>query len=108
MRNEPGKGHRIYRLYFNEEDPSDVALQRWIWSLPSRKRGHIIKTILRKQLTDWGRMKGRIGKARAPLLTRRPVSQRALRAPETQEPVGAPNEIQSLINRAFASKGSTT
>ena len=52
MRNEPGKGHRIYRLYFNEEDPSDVALRRWIWSLPTRKRGHIVKSILRKQLAD--------------------------------------------------------
>ena len=106
MRNKPGKGHRIYRLYFNEEDPSDVALRRWIWSLPKRKRGHILKSILRKQLADWGRMKGRRG-VRVPRQTQRRFSQRTIRAPETQEPIASANDIQSMINRAFASKTST-
>lgn len=103
MRNEPGKGHRIYRLYFNEEDSSDVALRRWIWSLPARKRGHIIKSILRKQLADWGRMKGRRG-VRVPRQTRRRFSHRTIRAPETQEPIASANDIQSMINRAFPSR----
>lgn len=103
MRNEPGKGHRIYRLYFNEVDPSDVALRRWIWSLPPRKRGHIVKSILKKQLADWGKMKGRRG-VRVPRQTLRRFSQRTIRAPETQKPTASNDDIQSLINRAFASK----
>lgn len=105
MRNEPGKGHRIYRLYFNEEDPSDVALRRWIWSLPARKRGHIIKSILRKQLTDWGRMKGRRG-TRTLRHIKQTASQRTICAAETPEPIASDNDIQSLINRAFASNTS--
>ena len=52
MRDEPDKRCHIYRLYFNEENPSDIALRRWIWSLQSRNRGHIIKNISKKQLTD--------------------------------------------------------
>ncbi|CAE6733253.1 conserved hypothetical protein [Nitrospira defluvii] len=107
MRNEPGKGHRIYRLYFNEEDPSDVALRRWIWSLPTRKRGHIVKSILRKQLADWGRMKGRRG-VRKPRQIQRRVSERTLRASKPQRPIPATNEIQSLINQAFASTRSAS
>lgn len=103
MRNEPGKGHRIYRLYFNEEDPSDVALRRWIWSLPARKRGHIIKSILRKQLADWGRMKGRPG-TRTVGQINRAGSRCTIRAPETQKPTASNDEIQSLINRAFMSR----
>lgn len=103
MRNEPGKGHRIYRLYFNEEDPSDIALRRWIWSLPARKRGHIVKSILRKQLADWGRMKARRG-TRALRQTERRFSQRTIRAPETQKPNASANDIQFMINRAFAMK----
>lgn len=103
MRNEPGKGHRIYRLYFNEEDPSDIALRRWIWSLPARKRGHIVKSILRKQLADWGRMKARRG-TRALRQTERRFSQPTIRAPETQEPNASANDIQFMINRAFAMK----
>lgn len=106
MRDEPGKGCRIYRLYFNEEDPSDVALRRWIWSLPTRKRGHIIKSILRKQLADWGRMKGR-RVTRTPRPIKRTGSQRAIRAPETPKPSASNNDIQSLLNRAFASKAPT-
>ena len=106
MRDEPGKGHRIYRLYFNEEDPSDVALRRWIWSLPARKRGHIVKSILRNQLADWGRMKGR-RVARAPRQTQPRFSQRTIRAPETQKQITSAKDIQSMINRAFASKTST-
>lgn len=103
MRNEPGKGHRIYRLYFNEEDPSDIALRRWVWSLPARKRGHIIKSILRKQLADWGRMKGRRG-TRALAQIKRTGSQRTMRAPKAHKPIVSNNDIQSLINRAFAMK----
>jgi hypothetical protein len=103
MRDEPGKGHRIYRLYFNEEDPSDIALRRWIWSLPARKRGHIVKSILRNQLADWGRMKGR-RVARGPRQTQPRFSQRTIRAPATQKPTASNDDIQSLINRAFASK----
>jgi hypothetical protein len=38
MRDEPDK--RCHRLYFNEENPLDIALRRWIWSLPSRNRCH--------------------------------------------------------------------
>ncbi|ALA59477.1 hypothetical protein [Nitrospira moscoviensis] len=106
MRKEPEKGHRIYRLYFNEEDPSDVALRRWIWSLPARKRGHIIKSILRKQLADWGRMKGR-RVTRTPQPIKRMGSQRTIRAHETPKPSASNNDIQSLLNRAFASKAST-
>jgi len=106
MRNEPWKGHRIYRLYFNEEDPSDVALRRWIWSLPVRKRGHIVKSILRKQLADWGRMKSRRG-TRTPRQTERRFSHGTIRAPETQKAIASNNDIQSLINQAFASKTST-
>ena len=105
MRDEPGKGCRIYRLYFNEEDPSDIALRRWIWSLPSRKRGHIIKSILRKQLTDWGRMKGRRG-ARTLGRVNQTSSRHTIRAPETPKPIDCNDDIQSLINRAFASKAS--
>ncbi len=107
MRNEPGKGHRIYRLYFNEEDPSDVALRRWIWSLPARKRGHIIKSILRKQLADWGRMKGRPVK---PLIRkgRRLVSSGTLHSPQPEKAFGDADQIQSMINQAFASKTSTS
>lgn len=107
MSDEPGKGCRIYRLYFSEEDPSDVALRRWIWSLPSRKRGYIIKSILRKQLIDWGRMKGRRVK---PLVRRgrRLVSPGTLPSPEPPKPISATDEIQSMLNRAFASKTSTT
>ena len=107
MRDEQGKGCRIYRLYFNEDDPSDVALRRWIWSLPSRKRGHIIKSILRKQLTDWGRMKGRGVK---PLVRRgrRLVSSGTLHSPEPEKPIGDVDQIQSMINRAFASKVSAS
>lgn len=107
MRDELGKGCRIYRLYFNEEDPSDVALRRWIWSLPARKRGHIVKGILRKQLADWGRMKSRRG-TRAPRQTERRFSQRTIRAPETQKPIATNDDIQSMINRAFASKDPTS
>lgn len=103
MRNEPGNGHRIYRLYFNEEDPSDVALRRWIWSLPARKRGHIVKSILRKQLADWGRLKGRRAAQKA-RQTQQPVLPPTPRAPEAQKPIAASNEIQSMINRAFISK----
>lgn len=103
MRDEPGKGCRIYRLYFSEADPSDVALRRWIWSLPSRKRGHIIKSILRKQFADWGRMKGRRG-TRVPRQTQRRFSQGTFGAREPQKPVACTNDIQSMINRAFASK----
>ena len=106
MRDEPGKGCRIYRLYFNEEDPSDVALRRWIWSLPARKRGHIIKSILRKQLADWGRMKSRRG-GRPLGYIRRTNSQRTIPATERQKSIIATNDIQSLLNRAFASKAST-
>lgn len=102
MRDEPGKGCRIYRLYFNEKDPSDVALRRWIWSLPSRKRGHIIKSILRKQLTDWGRMKGRRG-GRAPRHLKQRVSPRSLSSPRLAKSVGATDQIQSMINQAFGS-----
>ena len=106
MRDEPGRGCRIYRLYFNEEDPSDVALRRWIWSLPARKRGHIIKGILRKQLIDWGRMKGRRGIGTLGH-TKRKGSKRNIRTPETQKPIVSNNDIQSLINQAFTSKAST-
>lgn len=104
MRDEPGKGHRIYRLYFSEADPSDVALRRWIWSLPSRKRGHIIKSILRKQLADWGRMKGRRG-SRTLGDPKRQGLRRSTHAPETPKPA-CNNDIQAMINRAFASKPS--
>lgn len=107
MRDEPDKGCRIYRLYFSEEDPLDVALRRWIWSLPSRKRGHIIKSILRKQLADWGRMKGRRG-TRSLRQTRRPLVPRTFSPPEATRPISDTDQIQSLINRAFASKTSTT
>lgn len=103
MRDEPGKGCRIYRLYFSEADPSDVALRRWIWSLPSRKRGHIIKSILRKQLADWGRMKGRSG-ARTLAHIRRPLSHQTARPHEAQKPREASSDIQSMINRAFPMK----
>jgi hypothetical protein len=103
MRDEPGKGCRIYRLYFSEEDPSDVALRRWIWSLPSRKRGHIIKSILRKQLADWGRMKSRGGRRQLRQI-QRSVSPGSLLAKERGTPIGATDQIQSMINRAFASK----
>jgi len=102
MRDEPGKGHRIYRLYFNEGDPSDVSLRRWIWSLPARKRGHIIKSILRKQLADWGRMKPRRG-SRTLRHIKQTDSQRAIRAPLVQKPIGSTNNIQSMIDRAFTS-----
>ncbi len=107
MRDEPGKGHRIYRLYFNEEDPSDAALRRWIWSLPARKRGHIIKSILRKQLTDWGRMKGRRGRRTLGHI-KRTGSQRTIRAPETQKPIASTNDIQSMIDQAFATNTSAS
>ena len=107
MRNEPGKGHRIYRLYFNEEDPSDVALRRWIWSLPTRKRGHIVKSILRKQLADWGRMTGRRA-TRAVRQTRRSGPQRGHAALETSDPHKADGQIQSMIDRALAFKASTS
>ncbi len=107
MRDEPGKGHRIYRLYFNEEDPSDVALRRWIWSLPARKRGHIVKSILRKQLADWGRMKGRRG-TRTLRHIKRTGSQRSTQAPETPKPIASTNDIQSMINRAFGSNDPTS
>lgn len=103
MRNEPGKGHRIYRLYFNEEDPSDIALRRWIWSLPARKRGHIVKSILRKQLADWGRMKAR---RVTPSFrqTRRPVVPRTFSPPEAAKPISDMDQIQSMIDRAFGPK----
>ena len=104
MRDEPGKGCRIYRLYFNEEDPSDVALRRWIWSLPARKRGHIVKSILRKQLADWGRMKGR---RVTRTLGRIKRTQPSIRVPETAKPIASNDDIQSLINRAFRSRTST-
>ena len=103
MSNEPGKGHRIYRLYFNEEDPSDVALRRWIWSLPARKRGHIVKSILRKQLVDWGRKNSR-PRTRTFGHIKPTGSQRSIRAPQTPEPIASANDIQSLINRAFMSR----
>jgi hypothetical protein len=35
----------IYRSKSNHENPSDIALWWWIRSLPSHKRGHIIKNI---------------------------------------------------------------
>ncbi len=107
MRNEPGKGHRIYRLYFNEGDPSDVSLRRWIWSLPARKRGHIVKSILRKQLADWGRMKRRRG-TRTLRQTRRPLVPRNFSPPDAARPISDTDQIQSMINRAFASKTSGT
>lgn len=107
MSNEPGKGNRIFRLYFNEDDSSDVALRRWIWSLPARKRGHIIKSILRKQLTDWGRMKGRRGR-RTLRQTRRPLAPRTFSPPEATTPISDTDQIQSMINRAFASKTAVT
>lgn len=105
MRNEPGKGCRIYRLYFNEGDPSDRALRRWIWSLPARKRGHIIKRILRKQLADWGRLKSRRVRPLA-RQARRLVSPGTLPSPKPVRPIGGTDQIQSMINRAFASKDS--
>jgi len=107
MRDEPGKGCRIYRLYFNEDDPSDVALRRWIWSLPSRKRGHIIKSILRKQLADWGRRKGRRG-TRAVRQASRSAPQRGLAALKTSNPHKADGQIQSMIDRALAFKASAS
>jgi hypothetical protein len=100
MRDEPDKRCHIYRLYFNEENPSDIALRRWIWSLPSRNRDQIIKNISKKQLTDWGRMMGR----RAKLLVRqvqRRVSPCTLAAPEPAKPIGTTDQIQSMIDRAF-------
>jgi hypothetical protein len=100
MRDEPDKRCHIYRLYFNEENPFDIALRRWIWSLPSRNRGQIIKNISKKQLTDWGRMMG----PRAKLLVRqvqRRVSPCTLTAPEPAKPIGTSDQIQSMIDRAF-------
>ena len=100
MRDEPGRRCRIYRLYFNEENPSGIALRRWFWSLPSCTRGHVIKNISKKQLTDWGRMKCR----RAIFLVRqiqRWVSPRTLAAPEPAKPIGTTDQIQSMIDRAF-------
>ena len=100
MRDEPDKQCHIYRLYFNEENPSDIALRRWIWSLPSRNRGHIIKNISKNQLTDWGRMMAR----RAKLLVRqvqRRVSPYTLAAPEPAKLIGTTDQIQSMIDRAF-------
>ena len=60
----------------------------------------LINNISRKQLTDWGRMKGRHAK----LLVRqvqRLASPYTLAASESAKPIGTTDQIQSMIDRVF-------
>ena len=107
MRDEPDKRCHIYRLYFNEENPLDIALRRWIWSLPSRNRCHTHQKHL-------GEAAHRLGQNEEPLCeTVGPTGPASgltltLAAPEPAKPIGTTDQIQSMINRAFAPKTSAS
>ena len=108
MRDEPDKRCHIYRLYFNEENPLDIALRRWIWSLPSRNRCHTHQ----KHLEEAAH---RLGQNEEPLCAKllvrqvqRRVSPYTLAAPEPAKPIGTTDQIQSMIDRAFAPKTSAS
>ncbi len=62
MRDESSKWSCIYRLYFDDENLSDITRRRRIWHLPTCNQGQVIIRIREKQLTGRGRKKGCLSK----------------------------------------------
>ena len=93
-----------------------ISTKRTRWTLRSGGgSGHcriaidviLIKNISRKQLTDWGRMRSHCAKLLVRQVQRR-VSPYTLAAPEPAKPIGTTDQIQSMIDRAFAPKTSAS